>query len=282
MERLDSPTAARQWSDRCHQAGERVAFVPTMGALHDGHASLIAIGHELADRVVVSIFVNPLQFDRPDDFSHYPRPLEEDLALCESLGVDAVYTPTAATLYPEGFDTVVRAGALASRFEGEARPGHFDGVTTVVAKLFGAVRPDLAVFGRKDFQQLAVIKRMTSDLDLGIEIVAAPTVREGDGLALSSRNRRLSPEQRAVAAAIPRSLSAAHHAVEDGARRVEDILGPARAILDHDEAISIDYLAMADVDSLEPMELFESSAVILVAAFVGDVRLIDNIEITVT
>ena len=282
MERLDSPTAARQWSDRCHQAGERVVFVPTMGALHDGHASLIAIGHEVADRVVVSIFVNPLQFDRPDDFSHYPRPLEEDLALCESLGVNAVYTPTAATLYPEGFDTVVRAGALASRFEGEARPGHFDGVTTVVAKLFGAVRPDLAVFGRKDFQQLAVIKRMTSDLDLGIEIVAAPTVREGDGLALSSRNRRLSAEQRAVAAAIPRALSAAHHAVEDGARRVEDILSPARAILAHDEAISVDYLAMADVDSLEPMERFESIAVILVAVFVGDVRLIDNIEITVT
>jgi pantoate--beta-alanine ligase len=253
-----------------------------MGALHDGHASLIAIGHEVADRVVVSIFVNPLQFDRPDDFSHYPRPLEEDLALCESLGVDAVYTPTAATLYPEGFDTVVRAGALASRFEGEARPGHFDGVTTVVAKLFGAVRPDLAVFGRKDFQQLAVIKRMTSDLDLGIEIVAAPTVREGDGLALSSRNRRLSAEQRAVAAAIPRALSAAHHAVEDGARRVEDILSPARAILAHDEAISVDYLAMADVDSLEPIERFESIAVILVAVFVGDVRLIDNIEITVT
>jgi pantoate--beta-alanine ligase len=203
MEVLDTPAAMREWSRARHRDGRRVGFVPTMGALHAGHLSLVDIAARHADDVVVSIFVNPLQFDRPSDFDAYPRPIDEDVERCREAGVAAVYAPTARTMYPEGFETHVEPGGLAAVMEGAARPGHFRGVTTVVTKLFGAVRPDVAVFGEKDFQQLAIIRRMTTDLDLGVEIIGAPIVREPDGLAMSSRNVRLDPAQRAAAAASP-------------------------------------------------------------------------------
>ena len=205
MQLFDRPDAMRSWSAAARSAARTVGLVPTMGALHDGHLSLVDIARRRTDCVVVSIFVNPLQFDRADDFDTYPRPIDDDVARCTEVGVDAVYAPTAATMYPGGFETVVEPGPLGAVLEGAARPGHFRGVTTVVTKLFGAVRPDLAVFGEKDFQQLAIIRRMTTDLDLGIEIVGAPIVREPDGLAMSSRNSRLSLEDRARRAVRPTS-----------------------------------------------------------------------------
>ncbi len=169
-------------------AGETIALVPTMGALHRGHLALIEHARTVADRVVVSIFVNPLQFDRPDDFEHYPRPIDADVAVCADNGVDAVYAPTAAVMYPAGFQTTVRIGALARVMEGASRPGHFDGVATVVTKLFTAVRPEMAVFGEKDFQQLAIVRRLSADLDLGVEVIGRPTVRE------TGRSRPVEPQ----------------------------------------------------------------------------------------
>ena len=194
------------------------AWCPRWARSHEGHLSLIELARRRADDIVVSIFVNPLQFERRDDFDRYPRPIDDDVAACAAAGAAAVYAPTAATMYPEGFQTHIEPGPLADVMEGAMRPGHFRGVTTVVAKLFGAVWPDVAVFGEKDFQQLAVIRRMVDDLDMGVEIVAAPIVRESDGLALSSRNRRLAPEDRAAAACTALPLDAAAALVAGGER----------------------------------------------------------------
>jgi pantoate--beta-alanine ligase len=277
---VTTPAEVRALSRTERRAGRRVALVPTMGALHDGHRSLITSAASLADTVVVSIFVNPIQFDRADDFEAYPRLPVEDLALCASAGAAIVYLPDVEHVYPPDFDTHVEPGALASVLEGEHRPGHFTGVATVVTKLFGAVEPDLAVFGEKDFQQLAVIRRMTADLDLGIEIVAAPTQREPDGLAMSSRNRRLDPTARRAAVAIPDGLAAAQAAIADGEHRVEALTDIVRDHLRQAEAI--DYIAIVDPDTLAPFaDLLADDgsprpAVALVAAWFGGVRLIDN------
>ena len=193
MTTVTEPRAMQAWADAERGAGRRIALVPTMGALHAGHLALVAAARRRAQRVVVSIFVNPIQFDRRDDFERYPRTLDDDLRICATAGVDAVYAPSAAAMYAEGFQTAVEVTRLTEPLCGAARPGHFRGVTTVVTKLFHAVRPDVAVFGEKDYQQLAVVRRLAADLDFGIEIVGVPTVREPDGLALSSRNRRLAP-----------------------------------------------------------------------------------------
>src|SRR5687768_6080102 len=186
MDVLTDPAAMTAWSRAARHDGATVAVVPTMGALHDGHLALVQRAAELADRVVVTIFVNPIQFNQPTDFDKYPRPIDDDLARCRQAGVAAVYAPTGATMYPSGFQTHVEPGPLADRLEGPMRPGHFRGVTTVVTKLLAAVRPDTACFGQKDYQQLAIVRRMVTDLDLGVEIVGVPTVRERDGLAMSS------------------------------------------------------------------------------------------------
>ena len=216
MQVFTTAAELQAWSDSHRRAGRRVGLVPTMGALHDGHMALVEEARRHADVVVLTIFVNPLQFNRPDDFATYPRPIDDDLDLCRARGVDAVYAPVAATMYPDGFQTHVVPGTLADVLEGAERPGHFRGVTTVVTKLFNAARPHVAVFGQKDFQQLAIIKRMTIDLDMGIDIVGMPTVREADGLAMSSRNRRLTPEQRTAAVCVPRSLAAVVDAFSAG------------------------------------------------------------------
>jgi pantoate--beta-alanine ligase len=273
---LDAPRAMRAWSERRRRTGRTVGLVPTMGALHDGHLALIELARDRADDVVVSIFVNPLQFERRDDFDRYPRPTDDDVAACAAAGVAAVYAPTAAAMYPEGFQTHVEPGALADRMEGAMRPGHFRGVTTVVAKLFGAAYPNLAVFGEKDFQQLTVIRRMVEDLDMGIEIVAAPIVRESDGLALSSRNRRLAPADRAAAVCIPRCLEAAASAVAAGERDVAAIESAARAVLAAEPRARPEYVTVFDPETLRPLQVLDRPARIATAVWFDDIRLIDN------
>jgi pantoate--beta-alanine ligase len=264
------------------RAGERVAFVPTMGALHEGHASLMRTARAATTGpVVVSIFVNPMQFAPTEDLDRYPRTLDADIEVCAAEGVDVVFAPSVEEMYPGGFshDSVhdgvtVAPGRLAAILDGASRPGHFDGVLTVVAKLFGLVGPDVAVFGQKDYQQLALIRRMVRDLCLGIEIIGGETVREPDGLALSSRNRYLDPDQRQTAAALSRALRAAQDRAEYG---VPAARWAAMSVLKEEAGLELDYLALTDVDLGEAPEVGEGR--ILVAASVGTTRLIDNMEI---
>jgi pantoate--beta-alanine ligase len=260
---------------------QRVAFVPTMGALHAGHRSLIRLARSLADVVVVSIFVNPLQFGPSEDYARYPRPLEADLEVCHQDSVALVFVPSAADLYPAGRSVSVTAGRLGVDFEGRSRPGHFDGVLTVVTKLFNLVRPDVAIFGQKDAQQLACIRRMVIDLNAGVEIVAAPIVREADGLAISSRNVYLAPAERILAQSLGSALRAAAGQSTAGA-----CLAAARAVLskaEADPAFSLDYLAIVDPDTFVPVpDGFQGDALVIVAAQVGSTRLIDNATVALT
>jgi pantoate--beta-alanine ligase len=265
--------------------GQRVGFVPTMGALHEGHAGLMRVArdHVGTGPVVVSIFVNPLQFGAGEDLDRYPRTLETDLKICEREGVEIVFVPSVEEVYPSGEPQVtVEPGPLAEILEGRTRPGHYRGVLTVVAKLFGLVRPDVAVFGQKDYQQLALIRQMVADLCLDVEIVGAETERDSDGLALSSRNRYLDEEQRSQALALSRTLRAAQQAARHG---VEAALDAARAELRASVGVDLDYLA---ITTPELGELPDDSAIlpgtdarILIAARVGTTRLIDNLAITI-
>jgi pantoate--beta-alanine ligase len=263
------------------QPGQRVAFVPTMGALHAGHRSLITLARSLADVVVVSIFVNPLQFGPAEDYGRYPRPLDDDLEICQQDGVGLVFVPSVEDLYPAGRSVSVTAGPMGAVFEGRFRPGHFDGVLTVVTKLFNLVRPQLAIFGQKDAQQLACIRRMVTDLNAGVDIIAAPIVREVDGLAMSSRNAYLSPSHRVLA----RSLFAALSAGAGYTTAVES-QAAARSVLaraDADPAFSVDYLALVDPETFTPVpDAFQGEALLIVAARVGGTRLIDNAPVRLT
>jgi pantoate--beta-alanine ligase len=264
------------------RAGERIAFVPTMGALHEGHASLVRTARAATDGpVVVSIFVNPMQFAPAEDLDRYPRTLDADLEVCAAEGVDVVFAPSVQEMYPGGFshDSVrdgvtVAPGALATILDGASRPGHFDGVLTVVAKLFGLVRPDVAVFGQKDYQQLTLVRRMVRDLCLGVEVVGAETVREPDGLALSSRNRYLDADQRQAAVALSRALRAGQ---ERAAYGVPAARWAAMSVLKAEPGIELDYLALTSPDLGEAPETGEGR--ILVAARVGTTRLIDNVAV---
>ncbi len=264
-----------------HLAGGRhrdrsTALVPTMGALHAGHAALFDHARERGDLVVTSIFVNPLQFGPGEDLARYPRALEADLALCAEHGVDVVFAPDANVVYPGGESQVtVDPGPIADILDGASRPGHFRGVLTVVAKLFGLVQPDVAVFGEKDYQQLVLIRRMVSDLCLAIDVVGAPTVRESDGLALSSRNSYLSPEQRRSALALNRALQAGAAVMRGGP---DDVLAAAERELAAEPGVLPDYLALRALDLSEPAET--GDARLLVAATIGTTRLIDNIAVT--
>ena len=259
--------------------GDDLAFVPTMGALHEGHLTLVERARELADRVVVSIFVNPLQFNDQSDLDRYPRQEESDLAKLEAAGCDLVWLPTPADLYPDGFATTISVGGISGRWEGEHRPGHFDGVATVVAKLLISVVPTAALFGEKDFQQLAVIRRMTLDLRLGTRIVGVPTVRDDDGLALSSRNALLSDDERARAAALPGALNEAAEAIRSG-ESVGHALDAAKARLAEAGFGKVDYLALVDEASLEPLsERGSGAARLIAAATIGSTRLIDNLAV---
>ncbi|CAB4546585.1 MAG: pantoate--beta-alanine ligase [Actinobacteria bacterium] len=267
----------RDWSERHRLAGRRVGFVPTMGALHEGHLALVDEARRHSDVVVVSVFVNPLQFDVRADFDRYPRPIDDDLRACADAGVDAVYAPTAAAMYPPGFQTHVEPGPLAERLEGEHRPGHFRGVTTVVAKLFAAVRPHVAVFGQKDAQQLAVVRRMALDLDLGIEIVGMPTVREPDGLALSSRNRRLGPEQRAAAVVVSRALRSIEESLRQGTTDATVLVRRAAEVIDAEPLARLEHVEIVDPDTFEPVHTVDRPSLALAAVWFGEVRLIDNL-----
>jgi pantoate--beta-alanine ligase len=277
MEVLHEPAALRAVCDAARRAGERVGVVPTMGALHAGHLALVDEARRRgATRVVVTVFVNPLQFGPSEDFTRYPRTLPDDVAACEARGVDWVFAPDRDAMYPAGFASQVRVVGLTDVLEGVFRPGHFDGVTTVVAKLFGLVGDSVAVFGRKDYQQWCVLRRMVRDLDMPIEMHGMKTVREADGLALSSRNRYLSPAERERALAISRGLRAACAALEAGERdpRVLEQLARAPIEASFDR---IDYVAIADADSLAPIAQVEGRAVLAVAAKIGATRLIDNV-----
>ncbi len=277
---IDGPRALRAACDALRQGGARVGFVPTMGALHEGHLSLVdAARAHGAGPVVVSIFVNPLQFGANEDFGKYPRTFARDLELCESRGVELVYAPDRAAMYPDGFQTHVEVGALTQGFEGAARPTHFRGVTTVVAKLLSAVGPCVACFGRKDYQQWRVIERMVLDLDLPLEIVGCPIAREPDGLAMSSRNRYLDPDQRARATAIIEGLRAADGAWRAGERRSDALVELARAPI-AERFDAIDYVTLADAHTLVPCGAGAAQdSVLLVAARVGATRLLDNAQL---
>ena len=255
-----------------------LALVPTMGALHAGHMALIAEAKARADRVAATIFVNPMQFGANEDLSRYPRREADDAKMLEQAGCDLLWMPSVSAIYPHGFATTVRVSGVSERWEGEARPGHFDGVATVVAKLLLSVRPDVALFGEKDFQQLAVIRRMVRDLAIPAEIVAVPTVREGDGLALSSRNAYLLPEERQQALALPRALEAARAAILSGTK-VPDVLAEAQNSLLNGGFSRVDYFALVEAETLEPLDHPHGEMRLIAAAVIGTTRLIDNIPV---
>jgi pantoate--beta-alanine ligase len=258
--------------------GKSLALVPTMGALHAGHLALIEEAKRHADRVAATIFVNPLQFGANEDLGRYPRQEEKDAEMLERAGCDLLWLPQAEEIYPAGFATTVSVKGLSDRWEGEARPGHFDGVATVVAKLFCAVRPDVAVFGEKDFQQLAVIRRMTQDLQLGVEILGMPTVRDTDGLALSSRNAYLSADERERALALPEALNEAAASIGSGNSVSEAVTGAVERLKAGGFA-EVDYFALVNATTLEPLVKAAGPMRLIAAATIGTTRLIDNLPV---
>ena len=277
MEILDSIERVNAWRGT---GGGRLGLVPTMGALHDGHLSLVRRARPECDRLAATIFVNPAQFGAHEDLAKYPRDLPGDLALFEREGVDMVFTPTEAVIYPPGFSTWVTEEQVARRWEGEARPGHFRGVTTVVLKLLNIVRPDRAYFGEKDYQQLRVVERMVRDLNLPVTIVPCPTVREPDGLAMSSRNVRLAPADRKAATVLWRALEAARAAALGGERDGEALRRAAAEVIAREPRARVDYVAVVDPETLEPLARLDArGAQCLLAARVGDIRLIDNLRL---
>jgi len=269
---LHDPREMRIVSEELRRDGRRVALVPTMGYLHAGHVSLLAAGRRRSDSLILSIFVNPIQFGPNEDLARYPRDLEGDLDKARAAGVDWAFVPDEHAMYPEQPLTLVRVSRLGDGLCGPRRPGHFDGVATVVAKLFHLAQPHVAIFGEKDYQQLAVIRRMVHDLDFGIEIVGMPIVREPDGLAMSSRNAYLSPEERKDALSLSQGLAAAEALCKSGERDAARLVETARAGLRG----RVDYVELRDAESLETVETVAAPAVLALAVFVGKTRLIDN------
>jgi pantoate--beta-alanine ligase len=277
MRTIRTVQAMAAWSTARHREGDTIGLVPTMGALHAGHRALIRAARRVCDVVVVSLFVNPTQFGPREDFARYPRRPRADAALCAKEGVDVLFAPSVDEMYPAGFQTTVSVPALARRWEGARRPGHFEGVATVVTKLLSLVRPRVAVFGQKDFQQAAVIKRLVADLNLGARVVVCPTVRDADGLALSSRNVYLTPTERRAAPVLFRALQAGRAALRAGIRSGPAIQRRMRRVLSAEPLARLDYLAVCDPDTLEPLARVRGRAVLLGAIRVGRVRLIDNL-----
>lgn len=280
MKTIRSLGAMTAWSERLWREGVTIGFVPTMGALHDGHRALIRAARLRCDALVVSIFVNPTQFGPAEDLAKYPRPISKDRELCRQEGVDVCFEPSEAAMYPVGCQTVVTVPTIATRWEGEARPHHFAGVATVVTKLFGIVRPHLALFGQKDYQQAALVRQLAKDLSLGVEIVVRPTVREQDGLAMSSRNVYLKPDERIVARTLYKSLQAGAESVRNGTTDVSAIQSAMATVVRQESALTVDYLSVCDPLTLEPLSIVTSKAVLLGAVRLGAVRLIDNVMAT--
>jgi pantoate--beta-alanine ligase len=279
LEIIKSPSEMRARAEAWRAAGKRIAFVPTMGYLHRGHVSLLEAGRERGDQLVLSIFVNPTQFGPSEDLSRYPRDLDGDLDKARGAGVDVAYVPEPAAMYPEGYQTFVEVSELQEGMCGASRPGHFRGVATVVLKLFNAVQPHVALFGMKDYQQLQLIRRMARDLDLGVEVVGLPIVREEDGLALSSRNAYLSPDERLRALALSRALQVAREAFETRrpSRTAAHFVDIVRQTVHMTEGVRIDYVELRDAETLAPIDgKITRPAVLAIAAFVGNTRLIDN------
>ena len=277
FEVVREPADMRARAEDQRRDGRRICVVPTMGYLHEGHLSLLRAGRARSDLLIMTLFVNPTQFGPAEDLARYPRDEAGDLDKARAAGVDLVFAPDTAAMYPDGHQTSVQPGELAAPLCGASRPGHFAGVATVVAKLFHLTLPHLAVFGQKDFQQLAIIRRMVRDLDFGIEIVGMPIVREPDGLALSSRNAYLAPEERRQALALSRALAAAEALVAGGERRAAPLVAAARREIEGAPLARIDYLELCDADSLRPVEVVDAPAVLALAVFFGKTRLIDNI-----
>ena len=276
MERFTDPAALQAWAAEVRARGETIGFVPTMGYLHEGHLSLMRIARPDCDHLVVSIFVNPLQFGPDEDLDRYPRDEAGDTARCAAEGVDVLFFPMPATMYPEGFQTRVKAGPLASPLCGAARQGHFDGVVTVVLKLFNIVLPHLAVFGAKDYQQFQVIAAMVRDLNLPVAVVAGPIVREADGLAMSSRNAYLSDEARRQALCLNRALAQAEASFANGERDVSALRAGARQFIGAQALADIDYIELLDAENLTPIDRIDRPAVLALAVAFGPTRLIDN------
>ena len=279
MEVLRTNDEMTKWREERYRQGQIVGFVPTMGYFHRGHLALMEEALQRADEVVVSIFVNPTQFSPGEDLDQYPRDLERDLKLCRDLGVQAIFAPEVEEMYPSGFQTRVQVEDLTQNLCGQYRKGHFSGVALVVTKLFCAIRPHLAVFGEKDFQQLVVIKRLSKDLNLGVEIVAHPTVREPDGLAMSSRNKYLSAEERNSALSLSRSLLAARDMVAAGERRVDVLLARAKEMIEAEPHTRIQYVQVVDEETVTDIDEVTPKAVMAMAVFVGQARLIDNMRL---
>lgn len=274
MKIIETVDAMRAWSREQRCEGKTIGLVPTMGALHEGHISLMRASVEKNDVSVASIFVNPAQFAPHEDLDSYPRTFESDCAQAEEVGIDVIYAPSAASVYPEGYATYVEVERLQDGLCGKSRPHFFRGVATVVTKLFNTVEPDRAYFGQKDAQQTAIIRRMVRDLDFGIEIVALPTFREEGGLAMSSRNAYLSDEERTRALCLSRSLDSARRLLESGERNVQKILSVVKEGL---RDVEIDYADLVDADEISPLKHIENRVLLAVAARVGETRLIDNI-----
>ncbi len=279
MLELTSIADLRGWTRAERSAGRRIGFVPTMGYLHEGHLTLVDEARRRTESVILSIFVNPLQFGPAEDLVRYPRDLPRDRALASARGVDALFVPTVAAMYPPGSQVRLSPGPIADRWEGAARPGHFTGVLTVVAKLFHLVEPDVACFGQKDVQQLTLVRRMVRDLDWPVEIVAVPTVREYDGLALSSRNAYLNPEDRGRAVVLSRALHAAHQAWRGGETRAAGLEARMRQDLGREPTVAVEYISIADPETLAPVDTTDERTVVSIAARIGGTRLIDNIQL---
>jgi pantoate--beta-alanine ligase len=279
MQKIRTAKAMAAWARKLQREGVRIGFVPTMGALHDGHRSLIRAARLACDAVAVSIFVNPLQFGPLEDFDRYPRMLAKDLRLCEQEGTDAAFLPRPRDLYPPEFETAVSVQRLTRRFEGLSRPGHFGGVATVVTKLLNIVRPERAFFGQKDYQQAVVVERLVADLNLETEIVIRSTVREADGVALSSRNRFLSQEEREAATVLYRALAAGRDLIRAGERSVRKVEAVMARLIRAEPLARVDYLSVAHPATLDEVRVVRGRVVLLLAVWIGETRLIDNMVV---
>ncbi len=280
MKTIETVSAMSRLADDIRRRGERIGFVPTMGYLHEGHISLMREARRRSDVVVASIFVNPTQFGPREDFSRYPRDLARDCAMMDTVPVDVLFAPTASEMYPPGAQTWVEVTDITRGLCGKSRPGHFRGVTTVVTKLFNTVKPHLAFFGEKDFQQLRAIQRMVTDLNMDVEIVPMPIVREPDGLAMSSRNAYLSPTERADALALSRAIAAARTAYHGGVRSPVDLVATATRVLAATPAVAIEYVEAVDAETLDVPASSERPIVLAIATRVGATRLIDNVVLS--